>query len=92
MDAHTKPSTLQNITSTSVPFVLCACNTWSAIFREEQQDLIFDNRVLRRIQGLKQQDTKRWRELGSAARRQELAVTSSCDIYTVYGRYGAMHK
>jgi hypothetical protein len=30
--------------------------------------------------------------MGSAARHQELAVTSSCDIYTVYGRHGAMHK
>jgi hypothetical protein len=36
-----------------LPVVLHACETWSLILREEHRLRVFENRVLRRISGLK---------------------------------------
>jgi len=36
-----------------LPFVLYGCETWSLTMREEQKLRVFENRVLRRVFGLK---------------------------------------
>ena len=36
-----------------LPFLLCGCETWSLILREERRMMVFRNRVLRRIFGPK---------------------------------------
>jgi hypothetical protein len=44
--------------------VLCGCETWSLILREEQRLRVFENRVLRRIFGPKRDEaTAEWRRL-----------------------------
>jgi hypothetical protein len=44
--------------------VLCGCETWSLTLREEHRLRVFENRVLRRIFGLKRDDvTGEWRKL-----------------------------
>jgi hypothetical protein len=37
-----------------LPVVLCGCETWSLTLREELRLRVFENRVLRRILGLKE--------------------------------------
>jgi hypothetical protein len=47
-----------------LPFVLCGCEAWSAPLREEHGLWLFENRVLRRIFGLKKEEgTGDWRTL-----------------------------
>jgi len=44
--------------------VLCGCDTWSLILREERRLRIYENRVLRRIFGPKKDEVRReWRKL-----------------------------
>jgi hypothetical protein len=44
--------------------VLYGCETWSLILREEHRLTVFENRVLRRIFGLKRDEvTGEWRKL-----------------------------
>jgi len=44
--------------------VLCGCETWSLILREEGRMSVFENRVLRRIFGSKRDEvTGEWRKL-----------------------------
>jgi hypothetical protein len=44
--------------------VLCGCETWSLILREEQRLRVFENRVLRRIFGRKKDEAiGKWRRL-----------------------------
>jgi hypothetical protein len=44
--------------------VLYGCETWSLTFREERRFRVFENRVLRRIFGLKRDEvTGEWRKL-----------------------------
>jgi hypothetical protein len=46
-----------------LPVVLCGCETWSLTLREKHMLRVFENKVLRRIFGLKtdvQTDYKRW--------------------------------
>jgi hypothetical protein len=44
--------------------VLYGCETWSLILREEHRLRVFENRVLRRIFGLKRdEETGGWRRL-----------------------------
>jgi hypothetical protein len=44
--------------------VLCGCETWSLSLREEHTVKVFENRVLRRIFGLKRDEvTGGWRKL-----------------------------
>ena len=44
--------------------VLCGYETWSLILREERRLSVFENRVLRRILGLKRDEvTGEWRKL-----------------------------
>jgi len=46
------------------PLVLYGCKTWSLTWREERRLLVFENRVLRRIQGPKRDDvTGEWRKI-----------------------------
>jgi len=45
------------------PVVLCGCETWSLILREERRLRVFENRVLRRIFGPKRDEvTGEWRK------------------------------
>ena len=47
-----------------LPVVLYGCETWSLILREERRLRVFENRVLRRIFGLKRDKvTGEWRKL-----------------------------
>jgi hypothetical protein len=47
-----------------LPVVLFGCETWSLTFREEHRLRVFENRVLRRIFGLKRDEvTGEWRKL-----------------------------
>jgi hypothetical protein len=47
-----------------LPVVLYGCETWSLILREEHRLRVFENRVLRRIFGLKRDEvTGEWRKL-----------------------------
>jgi hypothetical protein len=56
-----------------LPVVLYGCETWSPILREEHRLRVFENRVLRRIFGLKRDEVMgEWRKL----RNEEL-----CDLY-----------
>jgi hypothetical protein len=47
-----------------LPVVLYGCETWSLTLREEHRLRVFENRVLRRIFGLKRDEvTGEWRKL-----------------------------
>ena len=47
-----------------MPVVLCECETWSLTSREERRLRVLENRVLRRILGLKRGEaTEEWRKL-----------------------------
>jgi hypothetical protein len=47
-----------------LPVVLCGCETWSLTLREEHRRRVFENRVLRRIFGLKRDEViGEWRKL-----------------------------
>jgi hypothetical protein len=47
-----------------LPVVLYGCETWSLTLREENRLRVFENRVLRRIFGLKRDEvTGQWRKL-----------------------------
>jgi len=47
-----------------LPFLLCGCETWSLILREERRMMVFRNRVLRRIFGPKKDKLRgEWRKL-----------------------------
>ena len=47
-----------------LPVVLYGCETWSLTFREERRLRVFENKVLRRIFGLKRDEvTREWRKL-----------------------------
>jgi hypothetical protein len=47
-----------------LPVVLYGCETWSLTLREEHRLRVFENKVMRRIFGLKRDEvTRRWREL-----------------------------
>jgi hypothetical protein len=47
-----------------LPVVLYGCKTWTLTLREEHRLRVFENRVLRRIFGLKRDETRReWRKL-----------------------------
>jgi hypothetical protein len=41
-----------------LPVVLCECETWSLTLREEHRLSVFENRVLRRIFGLKMDEAR----------------------------------
>ena len=72
------PSLVQNLVSSSLsknininiyrtiilPVVLCGCETWSIMSREERRLRVFENRVLRSIFGPKRDKvTGEWRKL-----------------------------
>jgi len=47
-----------------LPVVLCGCETWSPILREEHRLRVFENRVLRRILGPKRkEDVGGWKNV-----------------------------
>jgi hypothetical protein len=47
-----------------LPVVLYGCETWSLTIREEHRLRVFENRVLRRLFGLKRDEVMRdWRKL-----------------------------
>jgi hypothetical protein len=47
-----------------LPVVLYGCETWSLSLREERRLRVFENRVLRRIFGIKRDEvTGEWRKL-----------------------------
>ena len=47
-----------------LPVILYGCETWSFILKEELRLRVFENRVLRRIFGLKWDEvTREWRKL-----------------------------
>jgi hypothetical protein len=51
-------------TTIILPVVLYGCETWSLTLREEHILRVFENRVLRRIFGLKRDEvTREWRKL-----------------------------
>jgi hypothetical protein len=46
-----------------LPVVLCGCEIWSLILREERRLRVFENRVLRRIFGPKREEvTGEWKK------------------------------
>ena len=45
------------------PFVFYGCETWSLTLREKCSVRVFENRVLRRILGLRGRSNKEWRKL-----------------------------
>jgi hypothetical protein len=50
--------------TSSKPVVLCGCETWSFILREEHKLRVFENRALRSIYGIQMQEVAgRWRRL-----------------------------
>ena len=50
------------------PVILCGCETWSPILREEQSLIEFENRVLRKTFGpYRQELTVDWRKLHNGA-------------------------
>ena len=50
--------------SVILPVVLCGCETWSLVLREERRLRVFENRVLRGIFGAKRDEvTGEWRKL-----------------------------
>jgi hypothetical protein len=64
-----------------LPVVLCGCRTWSLTSREEQRQRVFENRVLRRIFGLRSDEvTGGWRKLHNEEHRN---LYSSSDIITI---------
>jgi hypothetical protein len=67
-----------------LPFVLYGCETWSLTLREEHRLRVFENRVLRRIFGLKRAEvTGEWRKLYN----EELHILySSPDIRQIKSR------
>jgi hypothetical protein len=47
-----------------LPVVLCGCETWSLTFRGAHRLRVFENRVLRKMCGLKRKETAaKWRRL-----------------------------
>jgi hypothetical protein len=49
-----------------LPVVVCGCETWSLTLREEHRLRMFENRVLRRIFGMKRDEvTGKWRKLNN---------------------------
>jgi hypothetical protein len=49
-----------------LPLVLYGCETWSLTLREEHRQKVFENRVLRRIFGLKRNEVfGEWRKLNN---------------------------
>jgi hypothetical protein len=50
----------------NLPVVLHVCETWSLTLREEHKLRVFENRVLRKVSGLKRDEvTQDWRKLHS---------------------------
>ena len=50
--------------TTILPVVLSGCEIWSLMLREERRLRVFENRVLRRVFGLKRDEvTGEWRKL-----------------------------
>jgi hypothetical protein len=45
------------------PVVLYGCETWSLTLREEYRLRVFENRVLRKMSGLKREEDGSWRKL-----------------------------
>jgi hypothetical protein len=65
---------VQNLLSIILPAVLFECKTWSLTLREEHRLRVFENRVLRRIFGLKGDKVMgEWRKL----RNEELRDLNS---------------
>jgi hypothetical protein len=48
-----------------LPVVLYGCETWSLSLKEERRLRVFENRILRRISGLKGDENEEWRRLGN---------------------------
>ena len=47
-----------------LPVVLCECETWSLTLRKERRLRVSENRMLRRMLGLKREEvTREWRNL-----------------------------
>jgi hypothetical protein len=64
-------------TSITLPVVLCGCKTWSLTLREECRLRVFENRVLRKIFGLKRDEvTGEWRELHNEELRDLYSLPS----------------
>jgi hypothetical protein len=64
-----------------LPVVLCGCGIWSLTLTEEHRRRVFENRVLRRIFGLKRDEArKKWRGLHN---KELYALHSSPNIIRV---------
>ena len=47
----------------TLPVLLCGCETWSLTLREESRLRVFENRIPRRIFGLRRDENGEWRRL-----------------------------
>jgi hypothetical protein len=58
-----KPKKLKHLT-TILPVILYGCETWPLALKEEHRLRVFQNKVLKRIIGLKREEvTEGWRKL-----------------------------
>jgi hypothetical protein len=61
--------TIKTNKTTTLPLVLCGCETWSLILREEHRLKVYEKRVQRRIFGPKKDEiVGRWRKLHNELR------------------------
>jgi hypothetical protein len=65
-----------------LPVVLYGCETWSLTLREEHRLRVLENRVLRRIFGLKRDEVReRWRKLHNEELRDLYSSPSRIKIF-----------
>jgi hypothetical protein len=68
---------LNPICTIILPVVLYGCETWSLTLREEHRLRVFENRVLRRVFGLKRDEvTGEWRKLPNEELRDLYSLPS----------------
>jgi hypothetical protein len=60
-----------------LPVIMYGCETWSLTLREEHRLRVFENRLLRRIFGLKRM---RWRESAENGITRSFVISTLCQV------------